>query len=948
MDILDLKYDSHSSSIYLGEDTFFIYAHTNELLHEHILKTNYIFNNLIDKQVIKSFYTSFMEKSIINLSENEFWDIISSCIKFHDIGKISFEFQIKRLNSKNQQVLEIQKKLLEKFDLIEYCSFLTADHSLTSALVFLSQYEDIFEENKLFLLTLAYIINGHHTAIKDMLKESQFSYNIDDKIENTFGLLSLFLRINSSEEEILQKYDLRLKQDNVFKFLNNDIEDLYSPISFFHMYIYSLLIVSDVYATDKFKLSFDEVKKLNFNKRIDSELFERMNSAFYNCVYNKNLNYEMLVNNLNDINDINFLRTQMLLESSKNLLTHLFEKKVFFLHIPTGGGKTNTSMKLALDIIENTDADRIIYAMPFINIIEQNFDVISKSFNLSEGEGEIRKIYSGSETIFDEKDDDFMNNILLRDDFFNYPVICTTFVSLFNSVIKIYKKSKYKLSSLVNSVIILDEIQSLPLKNWNSLYYIINELAENYNIYFIIMSATLPNFDNLILDSNSEFNYSNISLINNPSKYFNHYLFDRTEIKGDIKSFELNEDSYEEFIEYLWRIIQENFNQGYNKGLLVFNTIKSSRLVYDKLSEFIEEKIEENDSLNLEGLEIDLLNSSLMPYTKREIISKINNLADDKKYILISTQSVEAGVDVSFDFVVRDFTIIDSIEQIRGRCNRSREINKRFDESKKGNIYLTKLIHKNKKHFFEYIYNEHEMKTRILSTKELLDNNVSYSFSDINDYYFNVSNSINLIHDEKEKSNFIDRDNIKYLNKMIYSKLMDIKTGIHIIESNQMQCSIFICTDVNVFSVKLDTNLFDLDDEDFENFFNKHKEKSIFSLNELKFIKMIDFEENLSGFNCIHGEGLLNYYKFSLNNINKENDYFHYRLLQKEFSSIFYKFIINVSLNPEDNLFSEIDDELEKVDYFYVLPNDQLGDDEYDLYSLDKGFNYKPLITKIL
>ena len=87
-------------------------------------------------------------------------------------------------------------------------------------------------------------------------------------------------------------------------------------------------------------------------------------------------------------------------------------------------------------------------------------------------------------------------------------------------------------------------------------------------------------------------------------------------------------------------------------------------------------------------LEIDLLNSSLMPSTKREIISKINNLAQDKKYILISTQSVEAGVDVSFDFVVRDFAIIDSIEQIRGRCNRSREINKLFYRRYK--LYKTK------------------------------------------------------------------------------------------------------------------------------------------------------------------------------------------------------------------------------------------------------------------
>ena len=168
-------------------------------------------------------------------------------------------------------------------------------------------------------------------------------------------------------------------------------------------------------------------------------------------------------------------------------------------------------------------------------------------------------------------------------------------------------------------------------------------------------------------------------------------MFSRTEIKDEIKTFEFNEENYEDFIEYLWDIIQKNFNQGFTKGLMVFNTIKSSRLVFEKLSEFMEDKLWEDESLDWGDVEIDLLNSSLMPSTKREIISKINNFDDNQKYILISTQSIEAGVDVSFDFVVRDFAIIDSIEQVRGRCNRSRELNKRFnDEFIKGNVYLTK------------------------------------------------------------------------------------------------------------------------------------------------------------------------------------------------------------------------------------------------------------------
>lgn len=941
MDIFNLKYDFESSSISLDEDTFFVYAHTNELLHEHILKTEHVFQNLVNKKVLDFFYTTFKENNLINIKFQDFLDIIISCIAYHDMGKISFKFQTERLNSKNEKILNLQKDLLKKHDLAYCYDFLTADHSLTSSLVFLSKYESIFEDNKLFLLSLAYAINGHHTNLKDLLKESQFSYKLSEDEENTFQLLTLFLDIADSEDDLIEKYDLNIMQDHAFEFLNKHVNDLYSSISFFHMYIYSLLIVSDVYASEKYDLPYDEVKNLNFDCRIDSNLLQQMKDSYYNISHNKNINYEDCIENLDEIENIDILRKQMLLESSKNLVNYLSDNNVFFLHMPTGGGKTNTSMKLALDILENTDADRIIYAMPFINIIEQNFDEFCKAFGLSEDEGNIRKIYSGSETIFSDKTDDFKYNVLLKDDFFNYPVICTTFVSLFNSIIKPGKKLKYKLSSLANSVIILDEIQSLPLKNWNSLYYIINEIAKNYNIYFVIMSATLPDFDSLILDSRDDFKYSNVSLINNPSKYFNHSLFDRTEIKKEIASFEFNEEFYEDFIVYLWDIILENFNQGYTKGLMVFNTIKSSRLVFDKLSEFIESKIWEENSLDLKDLEMDLLNSSLMPSVKREIISKIKNFDDEKKYILISTQSIEAGVDVSFDFVVRDFAIIDSIEQVRGRCNRSRELNERFsDEKKKGNVYLTKLIDKKNHSFFKYIYDEQEMKTRISATENLLDNSLNYSFSDINDYYSKVSNLINLIHDEKEKSNFIDRDNIKYLNKMRYSRLLDKKTGIHIINSYQEQFSIFVCSDVNIFSEELQTNIFDLNDEKLESFYHSNKKKSIFSLNEIKFIKNFQYDEPICGFNKIHGDALLNYYKSLLKEIDKE-EYFKFKLLQKEFSSIFYKFIINVSINRRDKLYSEIED-LDKVGYFYVLPSDKIGNSEFDLFSLEKGFNYKP------
>lgn len=939
---LEVKYDLENSFFHFSDEKFFVYAHENELFHEHISKTFFIFCSLVDEKILLNFHDIFIQNKFTDLSFDEFKEMIFNCIKYHDIGKLSFNFQINKLNRNNARIYNDQKEFLKKIGYSDYVDYFVKNHSLVGSLVFLTNFYNFFNNNELLFLILSYIINGHHTRINDILPQEGFT-NIKNYeyylFTSNFLLDSLSVEnCNLDFKEIQHRYAIILK----------DIPNIESSLSFFYMYIYSLLIVADVFASDKYNESLEDVKKINFNNRISEDLLSKMNSSYFSKNYNKNLSSDYESIDLSFVKDINILRRQMLLESSYNLIQSINERKVFFLHMPTGGGKTNTSMKLALDILNNNKSiNRVIYAMPFINIIEQNYDVICDSLGLSEDNYEIRKIYSGSETLFEDSDE-LKYEVLLNDDFYNYPVICTTFVSLFNSIIENKKKSKYKLSSLVNSVIILDEIQSLPLKNWNSLYYIINEMASKYNIYFIIMSATLPDFNRLKLDTEYNLTYYNESLISDPSKYFNHKLFNRTEIKESIKNFELTEDSYEEFIDYLCAIIKKNFDQGYFKGLMVFNTIKSSKLVFDKLND----KLESNPQDIY--FDMDLLNSGLIPATKNEIISKINHLDDDEKYILISTQSVEAGVDVSFDFVVRDYATIDSIEQVRGRCNRSRELNKRFNDSeKKGNIYLTKLNNK-KKNFFEYIYNDEEKVTRIKSTDHLLENSLNYTFHDIEKYYSNISLLINENNDEQEKVyHFIDRNNIEYFNKCQYSSLLDEEEGIHIIDNHQKQFSLFVEMDAPIISKSFeskysDKNIFDyLEDEEFITFYNENKKHFIFSINELKFIKKIQYNQKIYDDNHIIGKHLLNYYMELVDEMDN-NNFNQYKLLQKQFSSLFYKFIINVSLNSYEELYSKIETELEKFGFFYILSEDFIGDEEDSFYSLKRGFNFHPRITEIL
>lgn len=918
-----LQFNFNSSHIRIHNEEFKIYAHPNELLEDHIQKTKNFFNKLCNKKIISDFFNIFLEKGLISesLTLANFYQIIDKFIEFHDVGKISFSFQINKLN-KGSKIAEEQLNILKRNNLDSFINFFDSKHSLVSSLLFMEYYHKKYGENfinqNLILFSFAYSIYSHHSKIKDILPYEGFAYDMDPESTqfNNLYLFSLFFFKTHVDFDKLQNQELIEKK---LKKLNS------SDFSFFYSYIYSILITSDSLASSFYKQDTNNINYSKWNNRIDSILKESMNTKFMNKEYNKDFSFKKEINSIND------LRKNMLVEASFNLVNSLKNNKsnkVFFLNMPTGAGKTNTSMKLALDIINLTNADRIIYAMPFINIIDQNYEIIRENYGLNENLGEIRKIYSKTETIFDDEENISKLDLLKRDDFFDYPVICTTFVTLFDSIVKNSKKVKYKLQALSNSVIVLDEIQSLPIKNWISLYYLINEMSDKYNVYFIIMSATLPKFSKLNLKN--DFEYEEIYLLDNPECYFSHELFNRNQIVDYSNLDFLNNN---EIIVYLKNILEKNFKIKYFKGLIVLNTIKTSRCVFNLLNELKDEL----------GFDIDLLNSTLLPLQKQKIIYKLKNLPGNKKYILVSTQSIEAGVDVSFDFVIRDFASLDSIEQVRGRCNRSRELNKKFNNQKiKGNIYLINLSRKNKS-FYEYIYDSFEMETRINETKNIIKRKLNYDYEDIVSYYSQLSQSINKLVDKREE-NFIlsDRDNINNWNHALFSKLSDKYLGINLINENLNQYSFFIETNLNIFTDNNLNNKYEFNLETCSiNELNEvyDEEDFIFSLNELKFIKKIDEKYNIIDMNYINGSNLLEYYKFC--KINSSDEYDKKRLIKKEFASIIDNFIFTVSLNDKFNMeLTEKINLLEREDFFYIIPNCEIGEENFHLYSFKKGFNY--------
>ena len=243
------------------------------------------------------------------------------------------------------------------------------------------------------------------------------------------------------------------------------------------------------------------------------------------------------------------------------------------------------------------------------------------------------------------------SDILMDRQFLNYPFIVTTHVGIFNSLVGNTKEDCMPFYQLVNSVIVFDEIQAYKNTIWTEIIKILNSYAKLLNIKIIIMSATLPNLSYL-LDEEEKNNIS--KLIENRDEYFNNTIFkNRVKVNYDLLSEQKIE--YEELLQH---IIKNSLNS--QKILIEFISKNDAKKFY--------ELCENNEDLNVDH-KILILTGEDNKARRNSIIKKINS--KDKKIILISTQLIEAGVDIDVDVGYKNISGLDNEEQFLGRINRS-------------------------------------------------------------------------------------------------------------------------------------------------------------------------------------------------------------------------------------------------------------------------------------
>lgn len=397
-------------------------------------------------------------------------------------------------------------------------------------------------------------------------------------------------------------------------------------------------------------------------------------------------------------------------------------RSVASITLPTGYGKTFAGLLAALSIRDERNNDgRIVYALPFTSIIDQTTEVIQKAFDASPRSRLFSVHHHLAETITvegpdddktkeeDETDQHSREDIMLAESW-RAGLTLTTFVQLFESLAGPCNTQSMKLSSLYGSVVIVDEPQTLPIFWWPLVRRLIAILTEDFSASVILMTATQPllvedQFELIGLDVLAEYEQSHFEG-GTP-----------TRVEYDFQPSALSTDD-ELVLEYdkAARRLVESTQRTSESVLAVCNTIDSARELTEavegcpslivKLAEIYESllvdaqeivggyeptEIVDGDSrpsrerakLVREAVERASENESIItlhlttrlrPCDRKLFIAVARDLSRQSvPFILVSTQLVEAGVDVSFDQVFRDFGPLDSIVQAAGRCNRSFE-----------------------------------------------------------------------------------------------------------------------------------------------------------------------------------------------------------------------------------------------------------------------------------
>lgn len=646
------RYKAHKKS----KDNEIVYetllAHT-ELTNKYFVK---FWQSKNSDEIFDRFCNVFWQKeNMDNELKNKAKDLLKEIIMaipiFHDMGKVNPNFQLMKLKvndfKENKAYVNTHHSFLSSMFYMDYCRKLVYDEKNEDEIV------NLLAE---FILYNGYIIARHHSELGSLTEFTKL-INLDD--DTYFSKLK---QIINNEGTYSVKIDfIESDIDDMFRNLNKvdkDAEKVGRSIylSIYIRWLYSLLVASDYYATSEFMndTDFSEVSDLD-NIGYWNKFYEETSLLKSIRKYQKT-KYPLADEELNTIKDINILRSEIFCEVEENIKANANEN-IFYLEAPTGSGKSNTAINASFKLMQYDDRlQKIFYIYPFNTLVEQNLETLEKIFADNEDIKQniavinsITPIKVSEKDLNDNEEKDVYQKALLDRQFLNYPMILSTHVSLFNIIFGNRQSDVFAFYQLSNSVIVLDEIQSYKNKIWSEIICYLKELAKMFNIKIIIMSATLPDLDIL-----SRFQAQAVDLLESSSRFFAVDCFkNRVKLNYDLLKID-KDDILGELKTHLKQYLKSD-----KKILIEFIKKKTAHDFWVDL--------QENE--DFKDVQIEYLSGDDSIAERKRILDKVKKTIDT--IILVSTQVIEAGVDIDMDIGYKNISKLDSEEQFLGRINRS-------------------------------------------------------------------------------------------------------------------------------------------------------------------------------------------------------------------------------------------------------------------------------------
>lgn len=537
----------------------------------------------------------------------------------HDLGKFSENF----------------KNYIEKAADGEKVQRGSVNHTFAGVRFLLEKHSDeqLSGFSDIVLEILAYAVGAHHGLFDcvDDNNNNGFTKRIQKEGIDYLNAAQEFLKICCSEQDI---EDLLKQSEKEFFPVFNEIEKLAdnadakiqnTQITFYIGFLARLILSAIIEA--------DRSDTAQFMNGYSEKTVKNISEIWINCI--KNVEQKLSTMPLDK--PINKTRAQIsaLCAEAGNL-----ESGIYRLNLPTGAGKTLTSLRYALHHALAHNKKRIIFTMPLLSIIEQNAGIIHDYI------GNEELILEHHSNIVETDENDELDKRELLVESWDVPIIITTMVQLLNTLFAGKTSNIRRMQALCNSIIVIDEVQTVPDKMLSLFNLALNFLAKICNATIILCSATQPCFEKTMypLDKSVK---DLITLTKEQETVFKRV---RLEYKGEMDC--------EELADFAAGILEEN-----NSLLLVCNTKNEAAVMFNLLCS------------KLKDVKAFHISAGMCTAHRKETIKEMQEALENKqqKVLCVSTQVIEAGVDVSFARVIRLLAGMDNIVQATGRENRNRE-----------------------------------------------------------------------------------------------------------------------------------------------------------------------------------------------------------------------------------------------------------------------------------